>query len=192
MLKNILIATLVISIVFCASSVFAQKSDYIIQPEDVLDITVYENPDLKTQTRVSSEGDIPFPLLGNVNASGLTVRKLKDKLTKALEKDYLVSAQVNIFIKEYHVKQVTVLGSVIKPGKYDMFPEKETTVLDAIALAGGFSKIAQINGTRIIRTEDNEEQVIPIRVTDITKKGLNENNIPLNPGDIVFIPESFF
>jgi polysaccharide export outer membrane protein len=73
-------------------------------------------------------------------------------LTIALEKDYLVNADVQVFIEEYHAKQVTVLGAVVKPGKYDMNTEKETTILEAIAMAGGFSKVANVNGTLIIRT----------------------------------------
>jgi len=183
---------IVVCILALSCVCYAQTNDYRIQPEDILKITVYEHPDLETETRVSSEGEITFPLLEKISVVGLTVNELKDKLSQALEKDYLVNAQVQIFIVTYHVKQVSVLGSVNKPGKYDMFPEKETTVLDAIAMAGGFSNVAGINGTRVVRTEDGEEKVIPVRVTDITKKGLKENDISLKPGDIVFVPESFF
>ena len=73
-----------------------------------------------------------------------------------------------------------------------MYTERETTLLEAIAMAEGFSKVADINGTRIIRNENGEERIIHIRVTDITKKGEKEKDLPLKPGDIVFVPESFF
>jgi polysaccharide export outer membrane protein len=193
MFQNILKTTLILCILFCASFVFAQANDYKIQPEDVLEIKVYEHDDLTTQTRVTSNGDISFPLLGKVNVLGVTVSDLKDSLTLALEKDYLVSAQVNVFIKEYHAKQVVVLGAVKTPGKYSMFPEKPTSVLEAIAMAGGFSDVASINGTRVVRTQENgKEKTIPVRVTDITQKGKKELDIALQPGDIVFVPESFF
>lgn len=170
----------------------AQEPDYRLQPEDVLQITVYEQPDLDTKTRISSIGEIAFPLLGRVKAAGLTVSELKDKIEKLLAEDYLVEPQVLIFIEKYHLKQVSVLGAVQKPGKYDMYTERETTVLEAIAMAEGFSDVANVNGTRIIRNEDGQERTIPVKVTDITKKGMKEKDTFLKPGDIVFVPESFF
>jgi len=170
----------------------AQEPDYHLQPEDILFITVYEQPDLETTARISSTGEISFPLLGKVETAGLTVSELKDKIEKLLFADYLVNPQVQVFIKAYHTKQVSVLGAVKKPGKYDMFPEQETTVLEAIAMAGGFSGVASINSTRIIRKEDGKEVTIAVKVTDITKKGMKEKDLPLKPGDIVFVPESFF
>ena len=169
-----------------------QTADYRLQPEDVLQITVYEQPDLDTRARINSNGEIAFPLLGKVTAAGLSVTELRDKIEELLERDYLVSPQVQVFIEEYHLKQISVLGAVEKPGKYDMYPERETTVLEAIAMAGGFSDVASINGTRIIREEEGEELTIPVKVTDITKKGKKEKDLPLKPGDIIFVPESFF
>ena len=171
---------------------YSASIDYCLQPEDILNITVYEQSDLTTKTRLSSEGEISFPLLGKIKLAGLTVNEAKEKIEELLRKDYLVNPQVQIFIEQYHLKQVSVLGSVNSPGKYNMYPEKETTVLEAIAMAGGFSTIADINGTRIIRNESGEEQVIKIKVTDITRKGQKEKDITLLPGDIVFVPESFF
>lgn len=171
---------------------FAQGPDYHLQPEDVLQITVYEQPDLDTRARIAHTGEIAFPLIGKIKAAGLTVAQLRDEIEKLLKADYLVEPQVQVFIEEYHSKQVSVLGAVKKPGKYDMYPERETTVLEAIAMAEGFSDVASINGTRIIRKEDDKEVTIPVRVTDITKKGMKEKDIPLKPGDIVFVPESFF
>jgi len=169
----------------------AEAADYKLQPEDIIQITVYEQPDLTTRTRISSIGDINFPLLGEVNAAGLTVRELADIITQLLEKDYLVDPRVHVFIEEYHVKQISVLGAVNQPGKYDMYKERETTILEAIAMAGGFNDVANVNGTRIIRTVDKEEKIISVRVTDITKKGKKEEDKVLEPGDIVFVPESF-
>lgn len=170
----------------------AQEPDYHLQPEDILSITVYEQSDLTTRVRITSEGKISFPLLGKVKAAGLTVSELKDKIAELLEKDYLVNPQVHVFIEEYHVKQISVLGAVKNPGRYDMYTERETTILEAIAMAGGFSDVAAVNHTRIIRSEEGEKSVIQIRITDITKKGQKEKDVALKPGDIIFVPESFF
>lgn len=170
----------------------ALEPDYRLQAEDVLRITVYEQPDLDTTARISSTGEISFPLLGKINVSGLSISELKDKIEKLLAADYLIHPQVQVFIDKYGSKQVSVLGAVKKPGKYDMYPERDTTVLEAIAMAEGFSDIASQNGTRIIRKENGKEVRIPIKVTDVTKKGMKEKDLPLKPGDIVFVPESFF
>ena len=169
-----------------------EKTDYLVQPEDILEITVYEQPDLDVKARVTSKGEIAFPLLGKVKVVGLTVSEVEDLITELLAADYLVNPQVQVFISEYRVKQISVLGSVKTPGKYDMYPERETTVLQAIAMAGGFSEVASRNNTRIIRNEDGEEKIIPIKVTDITTKGMKEKDVELKPGDIVYVPESFF
>jgi len=193
-LKNIcklLLTTALITGLFCASA-SAQGGNYRVQPEDVLQITVYEHDDLKTMARVNSTGEISFPLLEKVKVAGLTVQEIEDNLSKALEKDYLVSAHVQVFIENYHVKQITVLGAVNLPGKYDMNTEKETTVLEAIAMAGGFTKVANLNRTRVIRIKGDKETTLPIRITDITKKGMKEKDIAIESGDIIFVPESFF
>ena len=176
----------------CTCTLSAQESAYILQPEDVVNITVYEHPDLETKARITSTGEIAFPLIGKINVSGFTVSELEAELAKLLEADYLIDPQVQIFIDDYHSKQISVLGSVNKPGKYDMYTERQTTVLEAIAMAEGFNDVASINGTKIIRNEDGKETTIKVKVTDITKKGEKEKDISLKPGDIVFVPESFF
>lgn len=188
----LLIISMLVINAFTTPLSFAQGGDYKIQPEDVLSITVYEHDDLKTKARVSTNGEISFPLLGKVAVAGLTVQDVEDYLKMALEKDYLVKADTQVFIEEYHVKQVTVLGAVAKPGKYDMNTEKKTSVLEAIALAGGFSDVAAVNGTKIIRTKGDEKITIPVKITDITKKGMKDEDVALEPGDIIYVPESFF
>ncbi len=170
---------------------FALGSNYRVKPEDVLQITVYEHDDLKTKVRVSSDGDISFPLLDKVKVADLTIGEIEMMLTVALEKDYLVSAQVQVFIEDYHSKQITILGAVENPGKYDMNAEKETTILEVIALSGGFSDVANVNKVRIIRAQDEETEYIPIRISDITK-GNKEKDVVLKNGDVIFVPESFF
>lgn len=178
---------------FVMSSVLAQASaDYRVQAEDILEITVYEQPDLDVKARVTSKGEIAYPLLGKINVAGLTISEVEDMITELLAADYLVNPQVRVFISEYRLKQISVLGSVKNPGKYDMYAERDTTVLQAIAMAGGFSDVASINGTRIIRNEDGQQKIIPIKVTDITTKGMKNQDVSLQPGDIVYVPESFF
>lgn len=170
----------------------AQDPNYAIQPTDVLAITVYQQPDLTTKTRVSADGYISFPLLGKVEVTGLSAEQLEQNLKRLLEQDYLVNAQVSVFIEQYHPRQVTVIGEVTKPGKYDMAAEKKMTVMEAIALAGGFTKDAAINETMVLRTENGKQKAIKVRVKNITLKGRTQEDVILEPGDIVTVPESFF
>lgn len=170
----------------------AQGSEYRLQPSDVLNITVHGQPDLTTKTRVTKEGFITFPLLGKVKAQGLTVRELEQELKTLLEKDYLVNAQVLVFIENYNPRQVSVMGEVQRPGKYDIPPEKELTLMAAIAMAEGFTKDAEVKRVRVMRVEAGQKKTMEINTKDITDKGDKDKDISLEPDDIVYVPESFF
>lgn len=178
---------------FLNPSVCAQTSKYRLQPTDVLTITVNGQPTLDTKTRVTTDGLITFPLVGNVEAVGLTVQELEERLKTLLEKDYLVSAQVGVFIEQYHPRQVSVIGEVNKPGKYDMPEEKDMTLLEAIALAGGFTKNAYLKKVKVMRaSKDGEKQTLVVDVRDITIRDQKEKDILLQTEDVVVVPESFF
>ena len=166
--------------------------EYEVDTGDVILITVYAQADLTTKARVSSKGEITFPLIGTVNVKDLTVEEIEKKIMVSLGKDYLVNPQVNVFIEKYTEKKVFVMGFVNKPGEYELFKDRPTTVLEAITMAGGFKEGAAQNGTKVLRVDNGEELTISIKVTDITRKGDKEKDIPINPGDIVVVPESFF
>jgi len=189
-LKGFAVIALVLSL-GCAIA-HAEGEEYKVETGDVLTITVYEQPDLTTKARVGPKGDITFPLLGNVNLTGLTVSETEEKIESLLKEDYLVNPQVNVFIEEYHPKKVFVMGFVNQPGEYELFRDRPTTILEAITMAGGFKEGAAQNGTKIIRMEDGQEVTIPVKITDITNKGYKERDIAIKAGDIVVVPESFF
>ncbi|OGW93624.1 MAG: hypothetical protein A3K16_00820 [Omnitrophica bacterium RIFCSPLOWO2_01_FULL_45_24] len=170
----------------------ADSSEYKLHPTDIIVITVYGQPDLATKTRISNDGYITFPLLGKVLAEGLTVREFEQKLKDLLEKDYLVSAQVVIFIDSYHTRQVSVIGEVNNPGKYDMRGEKDMMFMQAIAMAGGFTKFADSTKVKVVRIENGKKTTININAKDITEKGNKDKDILLKPDDVVFVSESFF
>ena len=166
--------------------------DYKVEAGDVLKIIVYEHPDLAIEVRVTSNGEIMFPLLGTVDVRDLSVKQVEEKIRFLLEKDYLVDPQVNVFIKAYHPKKVFIMGFVNRPGEYELFKDRPTTALEAITMAGGFRRGAAENSTKIIRIEDGQEVTIPIKVTDIMRKGNKDKDISVKPGDIIVVPESFF
>lgn len=166
-------------------------SDYRVGPENALTIDVYYGRDenLSRKVRVSSKGIITFPLLGEVEVSGLTISELEKKLTRLLEKDYLVNPQVSVFIEEYST--VSILGQVTTPGS---FPIKGSlSAVELISMAGGFTKIAATNDVKVIRTNpDGTKKTVTVKVNDIINKGKEEDDIQLEPGDIVTVGESFF
>ncbi len=184
---------LILLLIFLFRPFVGACEEYKVATGDVLLITVYEQPDLTTKVMVNSKGEISFPLLGTVYIAGISVDAIEEKLTAMLEDGYLVDPQVNVMIEKYTPQKVFVMGFVNKPGEYELFKDRQTTVLEAITMAGGFKEGAAANGTKILRMEEDGQEVsIPIKVTDITKKGDKEKDIPVRPGDIVVVPESFF
>ena len=166
---------------------YSLAQDYHLGPDDALKITVYREDELEREVRVSSDGYISFPLLGKVKAEGLTVPELENRLTEGLKR-YLKRPQVTVFIQEYST--ITVTGQVRKPDSYPL--RGELTVIEAIGLAGGFTKIASRNNVKVMRIENGEKKTITVRVADISKKGDKTKDISLKRGDIVFVPESLF
>ena len=185
---------LIIAVLIFAQAVsgFAVNSEYKLQPTDVITITVHGQPDLTTKTRITADGYITFPLVGKVAVAGITVPDVEQKLKELLEKDYLVNAQVLVFIEQYNAKQVSVLGEVKNPGKYELPGEKEMTLMQAIAMAGGFTKFADLTKTKVMRFENGKKKTIVINVKSITEKGDKDKDIVLQAEDIVVVPESFF
>lgn len=169
------------------------SEEYKIETGDVVAVTVYEQPDLSTKARLGSTGEITLPLIGGVKIGGLSVNEAAKKIAYLLEKDYLVNPQVSIFIQEYHPKKFFVMGFVNRPGEYELFKDRDTSVIEAITMAGGFKEGAAQNGTKVIRKEnDGQTTTIPVKIADITQKGNKRQDVLLKPGDVIFVPESFF
>lgn len=166
----------------------AEEESYLINPHDLLDISVLGESDLSLTVRVSERGKISFPLLGEIQAAGYTPIQFERQLELLLEEDYLVSPSVNITIREYGT--ISVLGQIQKPGSFEI--KGRLTVTRAIAQAGGLTSTASPNGTRIIRKYNGREEIIPVRLNDILKSGDLSQDIPLRPGDLIVVPESFF
>lgn len=166
------------------------KQDYRISPQDVLFLSVYQEEDLKREAQVSQSGKINFPLVGEVEVGGLTVLEVETRLRQML-KVYLVEPHVSATIKSYHSRQVFVLGEVAKPGSYSMPSDRTLTVVEAIALAGGFTKIASPDKTRVVRKNEGQVENVTVPVKQITR-GDKAKDVPLKPDDVVFVPQTFF
>lgn len=173
--------------------------DYTIRERDVLKITVYEHPDLSLSVRVSSDGTITFPLIGNIKVSGLTEKDVQEKIRVLLADGFIVNPQVSVIVEEYK-DFFYVTGEVKKPGAYQY--EDGMNVLKAITLAGGFTDKASKRRIKIIRKEEHKNGASPDgsenNFSDSEKQNNNAKEIkvkledPVEPNDIIIVPESFF
>lgn len=160
--------------------------EYIIGPQDLLEIRVFELPELNQTVRVSEDGSITLPLLGNVQVGGLTKDGVEQKLKMLLEAKWLKSAQVSVFIKEYQSRRVAVIGAVERPGMYELVGR--LTLLQVISQAGGFKENAA-NEIYVLREgKDGTTASIAIDLEDLLLNGNQNLNIPLMPGDVINVP----
>ncbi|HEY0868659.1 MAG TPA: polysaccharide biosynthesis/export family protein [Fimbriimonas sp.] len=155
---------------------------------DVFDVRVVGESDLSGSYRVASDGSISFPFCGRVAVGDRTATQVSEQLTACLANGYLKNPQVTVFLKEHNSKKVFVFGEVNKPGTFPF--EDRMNVVQAITLAGGFTKQAARNSVLVTRSVDGKEERIKVAVDDIgTGK---QANLLLQPGDIVYVSESFF
>ena len=139
-MKQIMFAmrfTAVTAIMFCLFCGSALAEDYIIGPGDVLRVTVYDNNDLETVTRVSDTGAIILPLLGQVKVNELSISQASNKIANLYSDGYIVNPQVSIFVQEFRSKKVIVLGQVNRPGLIEL--SGPTTFLELLSKAGGLA-----------------------------------------------------
>jgi polysaccharide biosynthesis/export protein len=162
------------------------SSDYVIGPEDMLMITVWKNDALSRTLPVRPDGKISLPLLHDVQAAGLTPMQLRDKLANALG-EFMPNPEVAVSVIEVRSYRVSVLGEVQKPGVLQL--KADTTVLEAIALSGGFRDFASPGKITILRRDANgTTQKIPFNYNRAIKDNRTQDNVTLKSGDVVVVP----
>lgn len=167
-----------------------QSKDFLLGPEDVLEITVWRNADLSRTTVIRPDGMISMPLIGDVRASGLTANQLADQISKRLA-EYKERPTVAVSVKEVNSYIIYVLGEVTKPGKYQL--KTYTTVLQAISMAGGFTPFASKNRMQVVRnsrngTGDLTELRIQVRYDDLLSGKGEPGNFVVMSGDTLVVP----
>jgi len=163
----------------------AANGSYVIGPEDVLDITVWNNTGISRTVPVRPDGKISLPLLDDVKAGGLSPRQLKDDLTRRLVK-YIASPEVSVIVREVRSFRVAVIGEVNKPGRYDF--KSRASVLEAIALAGGFNPFASKSKMVILRMDGSTLKRIPCDYNKVISADGHSESFFLHPGDTVIVP----
>jgi polysaccharide biosynthesis/export protein len=162
------------------------STEYIIGPEDVLQITVWKNDALSRTLPVRPDGKISLPLLHDIHAAGLTAMQLRDKIANALS-EFMPNPEVAVTVSDVRSYRVSVLGEVQKPGQLQL--KADTTVLEAIALAGGFRDFASPGKIMILRKDGKgATQKIPFNYNRVVKNNHSEDNVILKSGDVVVVP----
>jgi polysaccharide biosynthesis/export protein len=162
------------------------QENYVIGPNDVLMINVWKEPDITRSLPVRSDGMISLPLAGDIQAAGRTPKQLQQDIAEKL-KAYISAPEVAVIVQEIKSKTFNVLGEVARPGSFVI--SKSTTVLDAIAMAGGFKDFAKKKSIYILRrTADGKQVKLPFNYPDVMKGKSMDQNIELQPNDTVVIP----
>lgn len=176
------------------SIIDVKREKYLIDSKDILNITVFDEPGLSMKIGVSDEGILSYPLIGDIEAKGLTTQEVKEVLEQRLKDGYLKNPEVTVMLdialmEQSKEKEVFVLGEVNRSGAIPILG-KYLSVLEAVTKAGGFTKLAAPNRTKVIRVEEGEEKTIIVNLNKV-KKGNKSLDIVLKPGDIVVVPETY-
>lgn len=165
------------------------STDYVLQPSDLIRVMVFQEPDLQREVRITQEYSITLPLIGTIDLRGKTVRQAEEIIRSLYDKDYLVNPQINLTVLEYNQRTVKVLGSVNSPGAIAFPPEQKMGLLEAIARAGGFARIADRKKVRLSRTlADGKTENYVINADEMIQ-GASAQQWLLTKGDVIFVPE---
>jgi len=163
----------------------SDSPQYVIQPNDLLEIVVWGEPDISRTVLVRPDGRISLPLVQDLRASELTPVELKEQMENRL-KEYVDSPNVTVIVEAIKSYKVYVIGEIQQPG--GIIVEKPITVLQALTLAGGFQEYANESAIRIVRTSGQEHLVFEFNYKDVIKGKKAEQNITLRSGDVVVVP----
>lgn len=164
----------------------AWAAEYSISSGDLVRITVYDNPDLNTETRISSQGTVLFPLIGEVNLVDATAAEASARIAKALEKGgFIKKPQVNLVVLDFKGKEVSILGRCNRPGKFSL--QQASKVSDVLALAGGVTPDAADSLTLITRRNGKQEHIV-INLAALWREGGEKHDVEVAGGDLIYIP----
>jgi polysaccharide export outer membrane protein len=166
-----------------SASTKAADPNYVIGPQDVLDISVWKEEQLTKTVPVRPDGKISMPLLNDVQAAGLTPTQLAAQITESLKK-FVTDPQVTIIVREINSQRVYMLGEVARAGAYPLLPNM--TVLQALSSAGGFTQFANVKKIYVLRVENGKQQKFPFNYKHALESP--DENILLKAGDTIVVP----
>jgi polysaccharide export outer membrane protein len=159
--------------------------NYVIGAQDVVDISVWKEPEVSRTVPVRPDGMISLPLLGDVQAAGRTPMRLSREITEKLKR-FIADPQVTVIVTQINSQRIYIMGEVGRPGAYPLLPGM--TVLQALSNAGGFSVFAKLKEIYVLRTEGDKQVKHPFNYKDVIKGNRPEQNLELKAGDTVVVP----
>jgi len=165
----------------------APARPYVLGPNDLVLVKVYRQEDLESRIRISADGTSTFPLLGTINLGGKTLEEATAHIRELLQKDYLVNPQVSLTILEYAKRRFTVLGQVQRPGSFEIPNEESVNLLEAIAMGGGFTRLANTSKITITRTAGGKKATLILDAKTLTES--STSNLVILPDDTITVPQ---
>jgi polysaccharide biosynthesis/export protein len=168
-----------------ASQTAPADSEYKIGPQDVLRIDVWKETEISRTLPVRPDGKISLPLLNDVQAAGLTAMQLASVISDGLKK-FITNPQVTVSVTEINSRRIYVTGEVLKPGAFPLLPNM--TVLQALSSSGGFTQFARVKSIYVLRKEQGKDVKHPFNYKEVVSGKSPEQNILLQPGDVIVVP----
>ena len=162
-----------------------------LSPNDGILVTVYQEDDLITKTIIDKNGMVMLPLLGQVKISGLTVGQATERIQQLYNKDYLVNPQVNLIVERFAERRFAVLGQVQKPGNFDFPTNEPVNLLEAIAIAGGYTRLGAPSKVDVRRVENGSPKIYHFDAGGMAKDP-KKKPFEILPGDIITVGERTF
>ncbi len=159
--------------------------NYVVGPNDVLDITVWREANISRTVPVRPDGKISLPLVNDVQAAGLSPVQLADSLTERLKK-FITEPQVTVIVTQINSQRVYIIGEVARPGAYPLLPGMN--ILQAISSAGGLAQFANAKKIYLLRNENGTQTKSPFNYKDVVEGRKSEQNVPLKSGDTIVVP----
>jgi polysaccharide export outer membrane protein len=166
-------------------------ANYRLAANDLIDFRVFQEPELDAVIRISGDGNAIFPLVGQVPIAGKTVGEATELLRKRYMNGYLTSPQIALTVRTYARKVFTILGQVQKPGSYEIEGSESISLLQAIGMAGGYTRIANPGNVTVKRNEGGVERVYRFNAKKMAKSD-SETSFTVKPGDVITVAESIF
>ena len=167
------------------AAAIAEDPDFVIGQNDVLDISVWKEPEISRKVPVRPDGKISLPLLNDLQAAGLTPMQLQTQITEKL-KQFLTEPQVTVIVAEINSRRIYILGEASRPGAYPLLPNM--TVLQALSGAGGFTQFANSSKVRILRMENGKQVSFNFNYKEVILGKNIDRNIVLKSGDSIVVP----
>jgi polysaccharide export outer membrane protein len=179
------LALIFVLVVSSVSRAAGELPSYAINAGDILQVSVWKEPDLQLDVLVRPDGEFSLPMIGEVQAAGKTVETLREEITKRISA-YVPDAVVTVALKQLSGDKVYVLGKVNRPGEYAV--NRYVDVMQALSIAGGTTPFASLDDIAILRRDGAGQRALEFKYSQVSKGKNLEQNIILQSGDVVVVP----